>query len=259
MPLILPSLSRGYLAGLTTSNNATVTKLDVAAGTCRDSTDTVDIRLTSSIVAGLIQTSGPWAAGSTQNKLDNGARANSTWYHVHVIRKDSDGSGDWLFSLSATSPTMPVGYTKFRRIGSVCTDGSGNIFAFIQDGDLFSWASPVMEVNTTNPGTSAVLATLNVPTGVNVVARFNGLIQTDASGVDVYFTDPAVNNEVPSASVAPLSSLFHNFTFVTGFYNGTFNIRTNTSGQIRYRLLASTAGTAIRIATTAWTDFRGRV
>src|SRR4051812_4495171 len=71
---------RGQIAGLTLSNNATVTKLDVAAGSCRDSTNTCTITLSAAITAGLIQTSGAWAAGSVQNKLDTGARANSTWY-----------------------------------------------------------------------------------------------------------------------------------------------------------------------------------
>ena len=51
------------------------------------------------------------------------------------------------------------------------TDGSAQWVAFIQDGDLFQWKTPVAsDISATNPGTSAVLRTLKVPTSSSLSA-----------------------------------------------------------------------------------------
>lgn len=249
---------RGHIAGLTLSNNATATKLDVAAGSCRDSTNVTDITLSAPIVAGLIQTSGAWAAGDTQNKLDTGARANSTWYHVWAIKKDSDGSGEFLFSLSVSAPTMPSGYTYKRRIGSVKTDGSGNIISFVQDGDYFTWLAAILDVDATNPGTSAVSRTLTVPTGVNVFALINVITVGWASnGPHCLVSDLTFTDVAPSTSAAPLYNAGIG-GLASGSFYGQMTIRTNTSAQIRTRQGSSGNGEAVRIATVGWFDTRGR-
>ncbi len=244
---------RGHIAGLTLSNNGTATKLDVAAGTCRDSTNAADITLASAITAGLIQTSGSWAAGSVQNKLDTGARANSTWYHVFVIKKDSDGSGDFLFSLSASAPTMPGGYTYKRRIGSVLTDGSGNITAFTQDGDLFLWTSPAADfTNYVSGSTTSALRTLTVPTGIKVRARFRAAqTNTGAAGGMVLFTSPSESDVAVGSDHASLYN-----SVINHYAMGSFELLTNTSAQVRSR--DSATDNKWHISTTAWIDHRGR-
>lgn len=57
--------------------------------------------------------------------LDTGAVAASTWYFAFAITKD-DGTKELLASLSSTLPTLPVGYTKWARIGAFKTDGTAN-------------------------------------------------------------------------------------------------------------------------------------
>jgi hypothetical protein len=53
------------------------------------------------------------------NKLDTGTVAIDQWYYIWAI---SNGTTDgWLASLSATSPTMPSGYTYKARYGAVRT------------------------------------------------------------------------------------------------------------------------------------------
>jgi len=74
-----------------------------------------------------LQASGAWTAGTGQNGLDTGARANSTWYNIFIIVKNSDGTSDDLYSLSRTAPTVPSGYTLVAWIGAIRTDASGNI------------------------------------------------------------------------------------------------------------------------------------
>lgn len=68
-----------------------------------------------------------WAAGDDAGGLDTGSKASGTIYHIHAIWNPTSSLSDFLFSLSATAPTMPSGYTKSTWLGSILTDGSGNI------------------------------------------------------------------------------------------------------------------------------------
>lgn len=245
-------IARGHLAGFTMSNNG-ATAIDVAAGICRDSTDVAIIRSTAAITTGTL--AGPWAAGSTQNKLDTGAKANSTWYHVWVIRKDSDGSTDWLYSLSATAPTMPSGYTYKRRIGSVKTDGSGNILGFIQRGDMFLLAIPISEYNDTNPGTAAVLKTLaGVPTGVRVEHIGSYYLRSSTVAVSSLISCPDTTDTAPAA-VGPQTIRSSPTQLESSAYG---RCMTNTSAQIRYRVDVSDGNVICRASTFGWEDTRGR-
>jgi hypothetical protein len=74
-----------------------------------------------------LQSSGSWTAGTNQNGLDTGARANSTYYNIFEIVKNSDNTSDILYSLSRASPTVPDDYTLVAWIGAIKTDASGNI------------------------------------------------------------------------------------------------------------------------------------
>ncbi|MHA3052540.1 hypothetical protein [Acinetobacter sp. ANC 4640] len=60
------------------------------------------------------------------NGLDTGTLALSTWYYVHVIYNPTTQTQAALFSLSATAPTLPSGYTFFARVGVVRTDSTAN-------------------------------------------------------------------------------------------------------------------------------------
>jgi hypothetical protein len=125
---------RGHIDGLICSNAADADHdITIAVGAGRDSTNIITLALSAAITK---QLDAIWAAGTNAGGMDDGAAivANSVYY-VWLIRKDSDGSIDALFSLSATAPTMPAGYTYKRRIMTVCTDAAANIYGFDQDGD----------------------------------------------------------------------------------------------------------------------------
>jgi hypothetical protein len=64
------------------------------------------------IIRKKIQLSGIWNAGDTNNGLDTGVRTASIFYRTYVIQNNTSGAYDILFSLSATSPTVPSGYTN---------------------------------------------------------------------------------------------------------------------------------------------------
>jgi hypothetical protein len=256
--LALRPLPRSYLAGLGLSIAAgsptSTFTIDVAAGECRDSTNAVNISLSASIVDGLLQASGAWTAGSGKPKLDTGARANSTWYHVYAIRKDSDGSGEWLFSTNASTPTMPSGYTYFRRIGSVRTDGSGNILGFVQTGDRVIYNAIIVDVNEAAPSTTAASLTLTVPP--STVAIFSASMQFSANEDHmITFYETTQSALTPGFSNASLRGVSNGSTY-NNYVAGQFEMKVNSSSQISVDA-TSNAGT-YSVGTRGYTDRRGR-
>lgn len=240
-------LPYNYFSGFLLANNTAVptTTIDVGVGVARDTTDSVSIKL-SSTIRGVLQASGSWAAGDNQNKLDTGAKAINSWYHVFAIRKTSDGAGDILFSLSATAPIMPSGYAGFRRISSIRTDASGNIIPFINFGRLFTFLTPIADF--TASVTSSVLVTLSVPTGVNVTARF--WVAAYGSGdAGVVWTSPSANSITFTTT--------NNATYAGGLGIGTTSADTAGSGaeciaenaQVRFNGFATA-----RVLTYGWEE-----
>lgn len=250
----------GHLFGLTLSNNGAdaTNDIDIAIGECvsDDATaaDRVRMALTSAITKRLDAT---WAVGTAQGGLDTGAIANTT-YHLWVIARVDTGVVDVLFSTSATSPTMPTSYTKKRRIGSILRE-SAAIVAFSQVGDEFLRSSAVLSYNTANPGTSAVLATLGVPVGIQVRALCRGQASsTSVSTGVILFTSPDESDQAPSLTAAPLSS-GPSYNVGGADWPMHLTIRTNTSAQIRFRLSFSDANVTVRVAPYGWLDTRGRL
>jgi hypothetical protein len=112
---------------ITISNNASNpnTQMDIGAGIINY--DNGGGQLLCQAITKTLQSSGSWTAGTNQNGLDTGARANTTWYQIFEIVKNSDNTSDILYSTSRTAPTVPSGYTLVAWIGAIRTDGSGNI------------------------------------------------------------------------------------------------------------------------------------
>ena len=79
-------------------------------------------------------------ASTGANGLDTGTIAASTWYYVHVIHNPTTSTTSLLLSLSATSPTLPSGYTYSARVGSIRTDATNKYpLGFTQKGRLSKW------------------------------------------------------------------------------------------------------------------------
>lgn len=70
---------------------------------------------------------------SGANGLDTGSEASSTMYHLYVIYNGTTTAG--LLSTSASSPTMPSGYTFKGYVGAVYNNSSSNLEKFIQRGN----------------------------------------------------------------------------------------------------------------------------
>jgi hypothetical protein len=199
-----------------------------------------------------------WMVGSTNGCADgaNGytSLGASTWYYIFVIERTDTNVVDILCSKSATTPSLPANYTKQRRIGSIKTDVSSHILAFAQQGDTFIWGIPVGEVNTTNPGTSAITQLLTVPTGVVVEAIIYIAVRDASTAPFVLVTPLSVADTTPSASAFNIEmqgSTNHSVSTLV-------RVLTNTSAQIRTRWSTSGASDTWKISTHGWVDTRGR-
>lgn len=245
------------LASLTMINvaAATATQLNIAPGVAASDDAVVANRVLMTVTTDLVgTTAATWVVGTGQPKLDVGVIAANTTYHVFLIQRTDSGAVDILFSTSPTSPTLPAGWTKKRRIGSFLTDGNPSpaIRQFVQDADTFELASPTLD-NSAAPGDlSAHLVTLHVPTGINVMAMLNTHFTTFPGVQNAYISDPATPDWEASSDKAPLSTYSNNAEGGIG----PVRVRTNTSAQVRYR--TDSTGLVVRIATLGWIDRRGR-
>lgn len=243
-----------YLTGLTLSTAGSSATFGIASGAAADSTNVLTIALASAYT----KTTSAWAVGTGNGALDTGAIANSTWYHVYLIARSDTGVVDVLFSTSVSSPTMPTNYDRKRRIGSMKTNGSAQWTKFTQSGDEFLWDISVNDVNNTTQSTTAVMYALSVATGVNVVAKFAvNFYQTSTSSA-AYISSPDTSDEAPAGlgGTGPDNMGSGNYATVAGGIV-SFQIRTNTSAQIRVRMNSGTAGN-FAIRTYGWIDRRGR-
>lgn len=212
---------------------------------------TNDILFTDGFLGGkytlIKQLDAAWAAGNNAGGLDTGAIANAL-YHCHAIRKDSDGSIDFLFSLSFASPTMPAGYTAHRRVGTIFR-ASAAIRPFTQFEDEIRFTTIINDVAVSNLSTTQVLFTLSVPTGKAVDAVFQ-LEETNATAqTRVVLATPTDADE--AATVAPS---IRNVTSSISTFQGHLRLRTNTSAQIGAR--SAVASTTLGIYTRGWIETR---
>ncbi len=248
------------IAGLIPSNGTdTAHDIDIAQGACADSTNALVMYLTSTLVK---QIDVDWVEGSAAGGFPSGLTlSNATWYHVFLILKIDVDAGTPIYNVDAGFDTDisaanllsdATGYTHFRRLGSVLTDGSANIIAFsaleTTGGGLeVLWDAPPEDVNVAQ-GTSAVTRALSVPPDVQVLANIILYSASSSGSWDVYLSALAQSDEAATAGRAQLSG-------ANTEENATqFLIRTNTSSQIRSRANVNTATLIIR--TQGWHDSR---
>lgn len=249
---ILFGLPPGFIKSNMARNSGTpTTKLDVTF-TCMDSTDAVGMRRTTTLTK---RTGGTWAAGDDANGMGNALTiANNTWYHVFAILVD--GVVDCYIDTSITAANKPAGTTHFRRLGSMKTNGSAQIIDFFQDGDHFAWVAAVVDINANAPGTSAVLRTLSVPTGLIVEAMFiaSGSNVNVSIGTALSVSDPAA-----TAFTTNMVSAIATAAGNAAYSAGSFRVRTNTSGQVRTQFTGlGDADVTLLMVTQGWIDRRGR-
>lgn len=120
-----------------------------------------------------------FATGGLHGIDVGGGAAANTLYALYIV---CDASGSITFgavaSTNFTQPAMPAGTTQYRYVGSVFTDGAGNIIPFQMTGDwwFFQGATPLV---LNNPGLNTNFRTVGVPNTSQLVAA-NISVQTSA-------------------------------------------------------------------------------
>lgn len=246
---------KGQLYGLTLSNNTTdaTNDIDIAAGEAASTETNPVLMVLSSAITKRLDAS--WAVGDGNGGLDTGSIADTT-YHVWLIRRSDTGVVDVLFSTSASSPTMPTNYDQKRRIGSILRESSA-IVGFSQMGDQFLRDAPIRSVNSANPGSTAVLYSLNVPAGIQVVADITVLLIESPTAADRYLIITCPDQDNTAAQAGTHTAAIFN----TGANEWQFVhqlVRTDTSAQVRSDLAASSANLRVQIVVNGWYDNRGR-
>lgn len=236
-----PVFIQNYISGLTLSTAGGSGTFGVVSGVATDSTNAITMLL----VSAFTKTTASWAVGSGNGGLDTGAIANTTWYHVFLIQRPDTGVVDVLFSLSATSPTLPTNYVSFRRIGSMKTDGSAHWLKFSQTANLFLWDVPVTDLSVAT-GAAAANLTLSVAPVV-VQALYNVQVNIGGAGsMQSTWYCPTPGTAPTTANLIGQTSQLNFAQFIT---------LTNASGQVRH-FENNTNGT-VTVQTLGWYDFRG--
>lgn len=124
------------------------------------------------------------------NGLDTGSISAAKWYYFFVVYNPSTGTVGALWSLSATSPTLPAGYTMFARVGVNQTDLIGHLY-------------PIQQYN-------RIATYLFYPgSNVNVNSVGGGTSPTSYSGCGPYMFTGGVNGSLGTGA-----SAMTNLTFV---------------------------------------------
>lgn len=258
------ALPLNYLAGCGLANGSDATNdINISAGVCRDSTNTVNI--TVAAMAGK-QLDAGWAPGANAGMRNSAAAITDTTYHIYAVSK-ADGTQDIYADTSATVSTVITNlqaesggadYLYARRIGSIIR-ASGAILLFFQNGDLFQLNTRVQDVNATNPGTSAVTRTMTVPTGVVVQAWIQAILSNSGAGGNAYgyFTNLAIADTAASATIADIAQVAAASGSVAAAAANLY-ITTNTSAQVRSRLSFSDGSVVLTMNSLGWIDSRGR-
>ena len=218
----------------------------------KDNADSISMRLAASLTK---QIDFDWASGSGNGGFPSGLTLTAdTWYHIGLV-DESDGSIDAGFdtSISFTNLLSDSGGTKFRRLGSILTNGSSQITAFNHFGPLWFWDNPPLDVDVTDQNVTQVSRVLSVPPDVNVLALINVVIQrTGSDTAGIYVRHTSITDELPSFTAAPLMHLGHE-TGTTAEKSGTMvQAITGTNKVVFTRAVGGAS--VLRMSTIAWLD-----
>lgn len=193
------------------------------------------------------------AAGAGANGLDAGTLAAGTWYALYVICKD-DGSVAGLLSLSATSPTLPDGYTHFARVGWIRTDGTANKYplGFTQYGRRVQYK---LGGNLTALPLMASGAQGNVSTPIYVAVPVGAFVPPTAAAIRLAGMNGATSYGVaPNASYGAVSGLSATNYPPLGSNGTTAGVHTADLTLESSNIYYVAAGASASVACLGWED-----
>lgn len=254
------SLPIGYIEGLTHEHDRADVTHDtkINVGKARSADDKVNLVLESALVKRI---DANWAEGTAHGGFPASLTLSSnTWYFVHLIGK-TDGTTDAVYDTSATAANAladavisAAGYVKYRRIGSVKTDGSHNIKAYYMSlygmSRYFMWYDSVEDSH--DPVTGHNHITIDTPLGIPVNALISPrAIGTGMNGMHAYIYSGA-------NTTTPVGTINFEFDLMTPLYNNKSDLwlLTNTSAQISMHVYYVTLSLVdpFKVTTIGWID-----
>lgn len=242
----------GFLPSAMSFTTSASCSMTITAGQATDSTNTVML------------SGGSFAWNVINGNAVNGYQGGTTLpsnatIHFFVIATNADTTWSASFASTSLTPTLPGSYTKYRRVHSLPTNGTGTLLAnngstgiameYIGGAMLFYFGAITLDVNVANLGTTATLYTLPVPAGIKVQPLFRATAFTSTNAIMIYSADE--NDVAPQfAGTAPLFDL----AYPGGQQAAQDFVTTNTSAQIRAR--ASGASSTFQLATRGFIDWR---
>lgn len=226
------------------AGTATTASLTISAGQATDSTNATTITKA---------TTSSWAAsnGNAANGYQGGTTLpNSDTIHLFMI---SGSSGTACFAHNGLTPTLPTGYTYYRRIASFNTNGSGAPIAYTAievGGGAYRAVLATSTAQTYTGSTSGSLLTVtSLPTDIRVKPVIVASAGTSSTyGIitsgDETSAAPALNGTAPGV----------NFINDGGQAAGVPDVISNTSGQVKQR--TSSTDTNYYLYCHGWVDFR---
>jgi hypothetical protein len=176
--------------------------------------------------------------------------APNTTYHLFVIYDVINDIVDAGFDILLNAGNRPAAYTKYRRIGSIYTDGSSDIVQFTQHNDTFLLDDVVRHYSDTTPGTGAQTLTADIPTGLSLqVIAGHGIVRNGDSYV--LLTALTQTNSTPAANFATLQT-----SGSSTRSSVVLNIQTDSSGNYRFRSSTGTTYGDNFALTYGWIDDR---
>lgn len=164
---------------------------------------------------------------------------------------NTSGSQSGVQTLIA-NPILPANYTRYRRIGSMETNGSGQWFAFSQTGNQFTRGVQVSDISATQGTTSTRYSLASVPSGVQVEALFTFFANNSSAAAGLLISPTSQGAITASTSGG-------RYTTVMGTVNNGMaamvRILTDTSQGIQ--VVSDTAATTFNASTSGWIDNRG--
>lgn len=196
-----------------------------------------------------------FVAGDALGGLFTGSVAADTTYHLFLIFKQDPTTlvvtVDAGFDTDVNAANIPIGWTSFRRIGSVITDGGSNILGFTQNGDYFELKSRIVDLNIAAGSTVGTTLAVSAPNAITngLMGKFTATLLSNIA-TNLIMRSTGSDNTSPSNSDADIITTA---TVEIGTTNVIVPI--DSSGDIFYRNTTVGAG-AVRMAIDGWFDER---
>lgn len=189
------------------------------------------------------------------NGLDTGAIASNTWYYIYAILNPTTLATGYLASTSASSPTLPSGFTKFRLLTAVTTLAGS---AVLDNVAWFNWGNK-HTVHYDNTNTDKTLVASGTATSFTTVSA-SATAPVGATQLYIGITDGTSGGDRniwlrrTGSGVTTGRRVFQfyddNASFTNSYYVPT-EIGLNSSRQFDYRVAG--VGTGVSMFATGYT------